>query len=194
MTAQGYTAARAPRLDDITAVLDRIGAFAGSGLNTILGFFQALTRNDVAAPSDIGGTFLPASHSQQATVIRGDAAWLTGAGESAATIWAHGTRTLTGGVNVTSLDGNATAASNLRQSAETVRVGAAVAGTLTLNQMSCDIVEAVANQFVGKQLIFVGGALNSQQTYVTAWDQAGQILTFETITNAPAIGQPFILT
>jgi hypothetical protein len=52
---------------DLTTVLDRIGAFLGSGTNTILGFFRALFRKDVSAPSDVGGTFDPTSDSQEAS-------------------------------------------------------------------------------------------------------------------------------
>jgi len=40
-----------------TTILNRIGAFTGSGLNTVLGFFRALMRSDVSNPSDVGGTF-----------------------------------------------------------------------------------------------------------------------------------------
>lgn len=47
-------------------ILSRIGAFAGSGINTILGFFQALFRSDASAPSDVGGTFDPATDSVEA--------------------------------------------------------------------------------------------------------------------------------
>lgn len=48
-----------------TTILNRIGAFAGSGVNTVLGFLQALARSDAAAPSNMGGTYDPATHSQQ---------------------------------------------------------------------------------------------------------------------------------
>lgn len=49
-----------------TTILNRIGAFAGSGVNTILGFFQALTRSDATNPSDIGGAFTPTTDSLEA--------------------------------------------------------------------------------------------------------------------------------
>ena len=65
---------------DATTILARLGAFTGTGINTILGFFQALFRSDAAAPSDVGGTFDPATEAVQAIRDRGDAAWITGGG------------------------------------------------------------------------------------------------------------------
>ncbi len=51
---------------DMDAILNRIGAFTGSGVNTILGFFQALFRSDGSTPSDVGGTFNPSTDSVEA--------------------------------------------------------------------------------------------------------------------------------
>lgn len=50
----------------ISTIADRIGAFTGSGVNTVLGFFQALMRNDATLPTDIGGTYDDANESMQA--------------------------------------------------------------------------------------------------------------------------------
>lgn len=61
-------------------ILQRLGAFTGTGSNTVLGFFLALLRKDVPIPTDIGGTYDDANHSLQAIRERGDAAWITGAG------------------------------------------------------------------------------------------------------------------
>jgi hypothetical protein len=42
----------------LTTIIDRIGAFTGAGLNTVLGFFQALGRKSGAiTPADMGGTY-----------------------------------------------------------------------------------------------------------------------------------------
>lgn len=62
------------------ALVNRLGAFTGSGVNTVLGFLRAMMRKDVGitTPSDVGGTYAHADHSQEATVDRGDAAWTTG--------------------------------------------------------------------------------------------------------------------
>lgn len=58
----------------------RLGAFLGTGTNTVLGFFQALFRANASTPSGIGGTFNPATDSLEAIRDRGDAAWTTGNG------------------------------------------------------------------------------------------------------------------
>jgi hypothetical protein len=65
-------------------LLARIGAFTGASDNTILGFLRALARKDVSAPSDVGGTYNPALHSQEAILERGNIAWSSpGAGGGA---------------------------------------------------------------------------------------------------------------
>ena len=43
-----------------------IGAWTGSGVNTVLGAFKALLSKTASAPSDIGGTFDPATDSTEA--------------------------------------------------------------------------------------------------------------------------------
>lgn len=51
---------------DTTSILSRIGAFAGSGVNTVLGFFKALLSKTATVPSDVGGTFDPSADSTEA--------------------------------------------------------------------------------------------------------------------------------
>jgi hypothetical protein len=50
----------------------RIGAFTGTGVNTILGFFRALMRSDATLPADVGGTFDPTTDALEALRNRGD--------------------------------------------------------------------------------------------------------------------------
>jgi hypothetical protein len=49
-----------------TTILNRLGTFTGSGVNTVLGFFQALLRKNASTPSDVGGTFAPSTDSVEA--------------------------------------------------------------------------------------------------------------------------------
>lgn len=52
----------------VTTLLARLGAFTGSGLNTVLGFLRAMMRKTAAlTPSDLGGTFDNTTDSQEAT-------------------------------------------------------------------------------------------------------------------------------
>ena len=47
-------------------MLNRIGTFTGTGINTIFGFFKALMSKAADTPTDIGGTFSPATDSVEA--------------------------------------------------------------------------------------------------------------------------------
>lgn len=49
-----------------TTILNRLGSFTATGVNTVLGFFQALMRSDATTPSDLGGTYDDATDSLQA--------------------------------------------------------------------------------------------------------------------------------
>lgn len=59
--------------DTAGSIVDRLGAFSASGVNTVLGFFQALFRKNATLPSDIGGTFDPTTDSVEAIRERADA-------------------------------------------------------------------------------------------------------------------------
>lgn len=60
----------------------RIGAFTGTGVNTILGFFRALMRSDATLPADVGGTFDPTTDALEALRNRGDSGAWSGAARS----------------------------------------------------------------------------------------------------------------
>lgn len=61
-------------------LLARLGAWTGTGDNTILGGLQALARSDGPAVSDLGGTYDAGTDSQQAIRDRGDVAWSSSPG------------------------------------------------------------------------------------------------------------------
>jgi hypothetical protein len=71
----------------LTQITDRIGAFAGSGVNTVLGFLRAIMRKDagIDTPSDVGGTYTNTTDSIEAIRDRGDAAWTSGGGAGGVT-------------------------------------------------------------------------------------------------------------
>jgi len=50
----------------LTNLVNRLGAFTGSGVNTVLGFLQAIMRKDVTTPTDAGGTYDDATDSLEA--------------------------------------------------------------------------------------------------------------------------------
>jgi hypothetical protein len=49
-----------------TTILDRLGAFTGSGVNTVLGFLKALGSKAATTPSDMGGTYSAATDATEA--------------------------------------------------------------------------------------------------------------------------------
>jgi hypothetical protein len=67
-------------------LISRLGAFTGTGVNTVLGFLKAALSKVASTPSDVGGTFDASTDSTEALRDRGDAAWTTGGGGSAPTV------------------------------------------------------------------------------------------------------------
>ena len=49
-----------------TTILARLGAFTGSGINTVLGFLRAMASKAASTPSDIGGTYSAATDALEA--------------------------------------------------------------------------------------------------------------------------------
>lgn len=75
---------------DILTLLNRLGAFTGTGVNTVLGVFKALFSKAAALPSDITGTNDPATDSTEALREAVDALSLTWAASALATSVATG--------------------------------------------------------------------------------------------------------
>ena len=82
LTAQDVILGNLPNagaLTDLATIKDRIGAFAGSGVNTILGFLRALGSKAATTPSELvdGNTYSAADDSLEAIRDRGDTNWFT---------------------------------------------------------------------------------------------------------------------
>lgn len=67
---------------NVVTLMNRMGSFAGSGVNTVLGMFKALLSKGASTPSDVGGTFDASTDSVEAIRDRGDTAWPTATGFS----------------------------------------------------------------------------------------------------------------
>lgn len=74
---------------DMGTLLSRIGAFTGTGVNTVLGFLKALASKAASTPSDIGGTFSATTDSVEA--IRDAMAAGTGDASQATLVQVQGT-------------------------------------------------------------------------------------------------------
>lgn len=113
--------------------------------------------------------------------------------------WSTGARTLTTlagvpGINVAEINGNAAAAIKLAISADSMISGTAIAGTLSVSQMTTDLTLATNNILFGRVLYFVGGALNGQVGAISAYLGSTKRITFFTpLTSAPVAGQAFII-
>lgn len=74
--------------------------------------------------------------------------------------------------------------------------GAAVAGTLSTTQMTCDLAETTNTHYVGRRIIWTTGALAGQEAQITAFQgfAAGSSkLTYTATTEAPAAGDKFVI-
>ncbi len=140
-------------------VNNKIGGFAGAGLNTILGAFRALLRKDAGlTPSDVGGTFDNTTDSLESLRERGDTAWIT----ADLSVLAGYTDTLESAVAAVQTTANTvaaqtdtleTSAAALQGYTDSLEAGvaavqsaanAAVAQTDTLEASAATLVEAVA--------------------------------------------------
>jgi hypothetical protein len=97
--------------------------------------------------------------------------------------------------NVTQLNSSSTALLKLAAAAGTIVLGAAVAGTLSTTEMTCDLTETTNEHFKGRLLIWLDGPLANQVTDVTAYDGAStpKKLTFTAVTEAMGAGNLFAL-
>lgn len=96
--------------------------------------------------------------------------------------------------NVTKIDGNVQAATNLSNSALSITVGVAEAGTLSTSQMTSDVAEATDNHYNGKIITWTSGALFKQSSNVSAYTGSSGLFTFEPVTEAPSAGDSFVVT
>jgi hypothetical protein len=76
---------------------------------------------------------------------------------------------------------------------ETAVTGTAQTGTLSTTQMSTNLTEATADHYVNRWVYWRTGALAGQHARITAYTPTGGVLTFTTITEAPANGDTFVI-
>lgn len=210
------TAARAGYLDNLNGHTPQTGdSYAlANGANG----FVALKSDTAAILTDTGTTldtklnniqgvtFNTATDSLEALRGRGDAAWITATGFSthaAADVWSVATRAVTDktgfslaadqAVNATKINGSATAASQLALSAATIVSGAAIAGTLTATQMTTNLTEATDDHYNGRIIVWTSGVLKDQATDITDFTGATKMLTYTATTEAPGIGDAFVI-
>lgn len=108
--------------------------------------------------------------------------------------WSTASRSLTGGVDVTSVNGSSTAAARLAISAASMVSGAAASGTLSVSQMTTNLAATLANVYVGRVIYFTTGNLTGRVAAISAYAVSGGKLSFFTpLPQAPVAGDQFII-
>lgn len=95
--------------------------------------------------------------------------------------------------NMGAISGSAAAADAMEAAAIGIVTGTAVTGTLSTTQMSTDLTETTDDHYIGRYLVFTGGALAGQATDITDYDGTGKILTFTALTEAPSNTDPWVI-
>lgn len=102
--------------------------------------------------------------------------------------------TLIAGVNVSTVDGSTEAASNLKDSAETMKAGAVIAGTLTTTVFTTNLTVTIDSYYNNRLLNFkAGSSLEDQGVEILAYDGTTKELTVSQLTGAPIVGDDFII-
>lgn len=94
------------------------------------------------------------------------------------------------GVNVTQINGVASAAAKLSKAADLYVPGVAVAGTLTSSQMTTDLPAIFEGTYAGRVLYFTSGANLGRAALITAYAVTGGKLTFLAFGNNPISTPP----
>lgn len=82
---------------------------------------------------------------------------------------------------------------NQSGAASTIVDGAAVAGTLSTAEMTTDLTEVTNDHYNGRTIIWTSGVLLNQATAITDYDGATKKLTYVGTTEAPSIGDTFVI-
>lgn len=113
--------------------------------------------------------------------------------------WSTTARTLTtlagvGGVDVQKINGVAAAAVKLGVSADSMIQGSAIAGTLTVSQMTTNLSYTTNKILFGRVVYFTSTPLLGQVGAISAYDGTTKKITFFTpLTAAPIAGTTFII-
>lgn len=96
-------------------------------------------------------------------------------------------------VDVDEIKTNATSATNLAQSTLGVIPGTAQTGTLSQTQMTTDLIGYENDELIGRVVVFQSGTADGQATEITDYASASGLITFTTITTAPANNDTFVI-
>lgn len=147
---------------DTVSLLARIGAFTGSGVNTVLGFLKAVMRKDASLPSDVGGTYDVAADSLEALQDNG----ISGGGGVTA--------------DITKVKGSTARVDALAAALDGTYFGVVASGTISLVSfpLTLNRTPTTDSALVDKALSFTSGANDG----VTVWiEQYNAATTYATV-------------
>lgn len=101
--------------------------------------------------------------------------------------------TSSGTIDIGSINGSSTAATQLALSANVIVSGAAIAGTLSTTQMTSNLTETTDDHYVGRTIIWTSGDLLDQATDITDYTGATKLFTYSTVTDSPSAADTFII-
>lgn len=91
------------------------------------------------------------------------------------------------------INASTAAAAQLAKSAAVIVSGAAAAGTLSTTQMTTDLTEATDDHYNGRIIIWTSGVLTGQATAITDYAGSNKMVTFTAVTEAPGVGDTFVI-
>ncbi len=95
--------------------------------------------------------------------------------------------------DMVSISGDTVAADNLEESATSIVLGAAEAGTLSATAMTSDLTEATDDHYIGRTVIWTTGVLAGQASDITDYLGSTGMLTYSTLTEAPSATDTFVI-
>lgn len=95
--------------------------------------------------------------------------------------------------DVEKLDGDATAAANLKRGATGLVLGSVASGATT-TVIPTDLTEATNDHYNGRYITFTSGALLGQSSDITDYFGTGKELTVTALTEAPNQGDTFVIS
>lgn len=95
--------------------------------------------------------------------------------------------------NIVSVTGSTARASNLAKSLIAMVCGTAATGTLSTTQMTTDLTETTNDHYLNRVVIFDGGNLAGQATYILDYSGTNGLITMQTLTETVVVGDTFCI-
>lgn len=95
--------------------------------------------------------------------------------------------------NISAINNDNTSAVLMALAQRGLVTGVAQMGTLSVTQMTTNLIEATDDHYNGRIIVWTSGVLDGQATNITDYDGTTKTLTYTTTTEAPANGDTFVM-